>query len=365
MKRLALLDYGRFIAALSVVSFHYLFSGIANGKISSITLLPGVSNIAKYGYLGVDLFFMISGYVIFFSAKNRTAGQFAVSRAVRLYPAFWFAVLFTSCFALVWGGARMGVHLSQVLANLTMAAPLFNREFVDGVYWTLILELQFYLLVLALLVAGLRHALERLFLAWPFVIALALYFDKDHLPYLGGYFCYFSAGAVWAVVKDKRSIFSCASLAVAFVLCLVFATGKAAEFSMERGSPHSAYVIGLAVCMFFGFFLAANTERGARLNLFGATLLGGLTYPIYLIHAHFGYMVIDRFATDRNKIGIYMLTLTIVMFVAYFIHRIVEQKFAGLWQRLFRRLLGTPIEKASAALGAFVTAYRRRSSADS
>ncbi|WP_164654758.1 acyltransferase family protein, partial [Pseudomonas viridiflava] len=95
MKRLELLDYGRFIAAIMAVLYHYTFNGIANGKLSSLSHIPELIEFTKYGYLGVELFFMISGYVIFYSARNRSAAQFAASRAIRLYPSYWFAVLFT------------------------------------------------------------------------------------------------------------------------------------------------------------------------------------------------------------------------------------------------------------------------------
>ena len=59
MKRLDLLDYTRLFAALSVMCFHYLFNGIGNGKISSLTHIDGLIDVAKYGYLGVELFFMM------------------------------------------------------------------------------------------------------------------------------------------------------------------------------------------------------------------------------------------------------------------------------------------------------------------
>lgn len=114
MNRLELLDYGRFFAAISVVLFHYTFNGIANGKITSISHTPWLVGVTKYGYLGVEFFFMISGFVIFFSARKKSASNFMVNRATRLYPAYWFAVLFTSLFAVQWGGNLMSVYPAQV-----------------------------------------------------------------------------------------------------------------------------------------------------------------------------------------------------------------------------------------------------------
>jgi peptidoglycan/LPS O-acetylase OafA/YrhL len=48
--------------------------------------------VSRYGYLGVDLFFVISGFVVQLSAWDRRPPEFVVSRIVRLYPAFWIAV---------------------------------------------------------------------------------------------------------------------------------------------------------------------------------------------------------------------------------------------------------------------------------
>lgn len=113
MSRLQLLDYGRFAAAIAVMLFHYTFNGTVNGKITSLTHIPELISITKYGYLGVEFFFMISGYVIFYSAKHRNAAQFVVARATRLYPAYWTAVLFTSCMIFFFGGEQMIIYLAK------------------------------------------------------------------------------------------------------------------------------------------------------------------------------------------------------------------------------------------------------------
>ena len=93
--RLALLDLLRFTAALSVVAYHWLFWGIEHDAIRSFGRTP-VSWLAAYGFLGVQLFFLISGFVIFLSASGREASAFAAGRATRLYPAYWAGVALTS-----------------------------------------------------------------------------------------------------------------------------------------------------------------------------------------------------------------------------------------------------------------------------
>lgn len=354
-----LLDYGRFTAAISVIAFHYLVNGINNGKISSISHIPGVIDFAKYGYLGVEFFFMISGYVIFFSAKNRSASQFAVSRAVRLYPAFWVAIIFTSAFAIFWGGDKMAVYPSLVITNFTMISPVFGIGFVDGVYWTLLYELEFYLLVFTLLFFGFQKQLDIIFLIWPIIIAIAVYYEKDYLPFLGNYFCYFSAGAILAMIKERKNIFQYSSLILALYLCISFSVGKLPELTDTKEIDYSEVIIGSIVSIFFLFFIIANSKIGSNFKLYGSRLLGGVTYPIYLIHAHIGYMLISQFATEENKISVYLLTVLFVLSAAYAIHTIVEKKYAILWKTFFERAVGKPIDFLYYKFISMVIAYNK------
>src|SRR5215467_4825559 len=82
------IDLLRFLAALSVVLFHYSFRGYAADSMSLMPY-PPLAPFAKYGGLGVELFFMISGFVILMTAANGSLKGFVASRFVRLYPAFW------------------------------------------------------------------------------------------------------------------------------------------------------------------------------------------------------------------------------------------------------------------------------------
>src|SRR5699024_7584332 len=91
-RRVEIVDYYSLFAALSGVALHYLYIGVNNGKVDSIEHEP-FAEIARWGYLGVDLFFVISGYAIIASVEGKDAQQFAVGRALRLYPAFWVALI--------------------------------------------------------------------------------------------------------------------------------------------------------------------------------------------------------------------------------------------------------------------------------
>lgn len=92
IERVGILDGMRFCAAMVVLLFHFAFRSWTSADIPTVVNYGLLGDISKYGYLGVDLFFMISGFVILMSAEGRTATAFVRSRAIRLYPAYWFSV---------------------------------------------------------------------------------------------------------------------------------------------------------------------------------------------------------------------------------------------------------------------------------
>lgn len=113
------IDLVRFIAALAVVFFHFTFRGYAADHMT-IMPYPWLTSASKYGYLGVELFFMISGFVILMSAANGSLRDFVISRVVRLYPAFWACCTITFLATLAIGGSSYFASLSQYLVNMTM-----------------------------------------------------------------------------------------------------------------------------------------------------------------------------------------------------------------------------------------------------
>lgn len=345
MRRLAILDYSRFIAALMVVFYHYTFNGMTNGKVTSITFDTAITDFTKYGYLGVELFFMISGYVIFLSANGREAVEFAVGRARRLYPAYWFAILFTSCFAYIWGGDLMSTSLPKSIANLSMLQSFFNIGHVDGVYWTLVYEITFYFAVFVLLFIGLKDKLAKAFELWPVLFCVALLLGIDGIPLLGGYYYYFSAGAVFALIGSRFTLARLSSLALIYLLCINYSTNKANVFTAIKGVMFSEVVIATLVTLFFFMFSIQNLNRFKSVRLPLSSLLGRLTYPLYLIHAHFGYMLLEQFANEQNKYTVLFVVVLVVLTIAYAINKYIEINLKNYWVRFFDCFLGTPLQK--------------------
>lgn len=331
--RIEIIDYYRLAAALAVMAFHYLYNGIKNGKIGSISHEP-VAAIAQYGYLGVNLFFMISGYVITSSVAGKTARQFAVGRALRLYPAFWVALPITAVFALFLGGERMGVTVEQFLANLTMIPTVLGQPFVDGVYWTLLYELQFYVAVFLLILFGQGHRVAALMPAWAIgmlYLTVAAPGLTGSAPLLGNYFIWFAAGAIIASIAESGwSAYRVLGLLATYI-------------------PISSLELTLTTVLKTGIFLmvvATVVPQVRNLRLPGSKTAGALTYPVYLLHAHIGYMLLDRFVTESNKWLVYGAVAGFVLALAYVLHVTVERHPVSrrFWAWAFGSTLGRAVD---------------------
>ncbi len=333
--RIETLDYARFIAAISVLFFHYCCHGFNTGKISSIEINENLRNVSQYGYFGVHFFFMISGYVIFWSAQSKDPKKFIFSRMKRLYPAYWVSVLITSVVLALIGSEAMRVSLLQILANLTMLQGYLGYPNVDGVYWTLLVELKFYFLVFLLLMSPLKEYLERVFLVWPVIFLIAYWFQLSDVEFLGGHYYYFSAGALFAILSNKKSKALIGSLILNFFFCLNKILDQGVTISKAQFIDTEPLILAAITVSFFLFFIWIEAGNGKKIKLPKAALLGALTYPIYLIHAHVGYALIDNLANESNKIVIYLVVITLIILISYLIHFIVEKKMECFWNKLF------------------------------
>lgn len=339
-QRLELLDYLRFLAATSVVAFHYLYNGMENGKLTSLEP-SALAGPARFGLFGVELFFMISGFVILGSARGRSARQFVVGRALRLLPAFWVAMALTAVVMALWGDASgLRVTAGQVLGNLTMTPTLFGVEPVDGVYWTLLLELQFYALVLLFLVLGQGHRLGAFLPYWALAIWLVNYLVPalaDRV-WLGDHFAFFVAGALIAEIRYAGvSPLRLGGLVATAAVTVPYAAWIA---SWLMPGPSGTVACMLLVVAFYAVLLSLCLPSVAAVRLPASAWAGGLTYPLYLLHAHIGYILLSRFGEESHPWTSYGVVLAVVLTLTVAVHVLVERRGRPFWHSLFDRSLG-------------------------
>ena len=159
--RLYGLDVLRLLMALSVLFYHFGFRGPAHGDMPTLDLPLWLAEASKYGYLGVSVFFMISGFVIAYSAEGRTATEFAIARFSRIYPTFLVCMTVTF-FAVSWAGTpQISASFTDYLANLVLVSRVFGHPFMDGAYWSIVLEVIFYGWVFLFMITGLFQSHKR------------------------------------------------------------------------------------------------------------------------------------------------------------------------------------------------------------
>lgn len=355
------IDLLRFLAALAVVLYHYTYRGYMQGHFSPVSY-PALAPVTKYGWLGVELFFMISGYVVLMSAMGKTIKQFFLSRVTRLYPAFWVACTLTFLVMRFFGprehepfwSLAMDVPVREYLANLTMLPEFVGVELVDSSYWSLTVEITFYFVVSLFIGYGLFSKLPAVLLAWLLYCAAAgpvpastsmldaLLFPK--------YAPYFIGGMLFYLLQRKsfspRLLVPLLGFALLLSMRCVRFEVRVVQAAFQDTSISLAVATGAVVAFYLLFWLLISR----RLDLSRFTWLaqlGSLTYPLYLIHAHIGWVVYEHAGTLVNKYLLLGALLTGMLLVAYLINRLVERPFSKPLGALVGRLLAYPASRQS------------------
>ena len=326
------IDGLRFLAALMVVFFHYAFRGYAADDLS-VMPYPLLAPLSKYGYLGVNLFFMISGFVILMSASSGSLRAFAVSRFVRLYPAFWACCTITFAAIVALGGTHFSATMGQYLANMTMLSGFFNVPSVDGAYWSLFVEIRFYALVALILRMG-RIQQAPIFIACWLMASIALEIRPiGKISYLlvSDYSVYFISGATYYLIWSKGlSLTRIGMLFLSWGLAVFQALDDVPNFERHYNTHMNNLVVaGCTTSFFLVMYLVAIRQTG----FWGRhrwTVAGSLTYPLYLLHQNIGFMVFNTGYPAVNAHLLFWSTLVGVTALAYAVHRFIERKTSAL-----------------------------------
>ncbi len=331
--RLYELDLLRFVAAAAVVIFHLGFIGsAATGPQPSNLLAP----VAKYGYLGVDFFFILSGFVIARSANGaaarsangRGALAFARARLVRLLPAYVAAIAATSTVLASVGDAPT---VTRIAANLTFTQRIFAESFIDGAYWSLLVELRFYALIAVLIAVRLVSQLERVAYVWlAAVLGLRLFGGPAWIDtiVITPFAHLFIAGIVLSALSADRAVTK--PRIIATTLCLAVGLSQAmghAETLSNATRRYSPTVAALSTIVFFALFvvIAMRGIPSLRRPVFAA--LGAASYPLYLLHQEIGYRVYD--AWDGRFWVMFPTILVAISVASHLIASNIEAPFAA------------------------------------
>jgi exopolysaccharide production protein ExoZ len=312
------LDVIRFLAAVSVAAFHLTWR------------VPYETWRWPYGWIGVQIFFVISGFVIANSAYGSTARKFVISRFLRLYPVAWCALPINAvAIAIAHPAAyvQLGIGVGLSIKDLIGSFVLFDRDHLASAYWTLVVELSFYAVV-ALALCFKRFNNVQIWgvilVLWssPLMVRLVLR-SLGHEPNywahglglntvtLVHHGFYFGLGMLIWVVKERH--ISWVGLSAA-ALALVAAAGEIGDVVQGfNGFFLSCYGIFLASVIGICLSMRFNDRFPRSVALRGTIrLLGLATYPFYLLHEAVGGFVL----VQMNRVsGAHLLNLVIALLV--------------------------------------------------
>ena len=345
------IDLLRFIAAIAVVFYHYTFVGNVDSPELVRVTYPVLAEYTRYSYLGVNLFFLISGFVILLSAHNRSAIEFASSRFVRLYPAFWASVSLTAIGLYFFGGSFFSVTIPQYLMNMTMISGYIDIKQIDGVYWTLLIELVFYTLIFLLLLFKMIRYIELFLAIWLGIVILSLIVTP--LPFLVRFFFfpewapYFISGSLFYLIYAKGLDLTRGLLLFSsYLLAIYFSVVEVGLLKVELNSYFNSLVPVIWVSIFFLIFILIISHKTQWIRSANLVKIGLLTYPLYLIHANLGYLVFNHFAGSIDKYLLLFLIISFMLTLSWLIHYLIEKPLAKFLKRMINMLLNSALFKS-------------------
>jgi peptidoglycan/LPS O-acetylase OafA/YrhL len=308
------LDLLRFAAAFAVMLYHLAFWSWAFPAGQVALASKGLADfrdwplITAVGWIGVQVFFVISGFVIATSAANSTASRFFISRFTRLVPAAWVCATITLIAWLLIDVGSPSSHLREYVKSIAFV-PV--PAWIDSVYWTLGVEIAFYALVLALVASKRFHWLKPVICTVGLVSTLFWlgygYAAMDRDSALFEWFralqrsrlaqltllhhgVFFAIGVLlWMQLMRKSSLGQTLWLLLFTVGgCMQILADASLKFEKTglMGSPIVACVIWLGAMLLL-FWMVRNNDlicalpEGALRTL---RRLGLVTYPLYLLH---------------------------------------------------------------------------------
>lgn len=346
----------RAAAALLVVYDHFLGiwperNGVAFAPAQMMErwVFQPLSLMQHGGAFAVALFFMVSGFIIVCVGLRESRRTFAIRRALRIYPPLWLSIAFLlaafiPALALSDAPGLRGFQINQVLAQdnpvpyvlaaMSLVNYLIGTPAVNGVAWTLIIEVLFYLAILALL--PLLRARPRFAIAVAFagLVLLQVFAKANSVVFLvavnGVYVSYLFLGTLVYLRWAQRigSAFFVVGTAAFWALFLHGVDRYVAQPPWTLAGYGVSYAFA-----WFAFIALLLVDRHVRLDPVTA-FFSKISYSLYLNHGGLGILGLTLLAPRLGYPLALVVTFAAVVAISALSYRIAELPS----QRLARRL---------------------------
>src|SRR5690625_4349097 len=330
MGRMRALDGLRFVAAVGVMLYHFTAARGVVWSEDPKDVFPEFAPWTAYGAVGPELFFIVSGFVILMTAWGRSARYYVASRVSRIFPADWSAVALTGLLLLeMWPGGK-DIGIGQWLLNFTMVQEIFSISHIDSVYWTLWVELRFYLLVLVLLLIGInRQRVIAFTIIVPAIGIPATFIGPDVVSMLliGPYCAFFMVGMLMYLIRrEGGTALTWTLLSINLIVGIVIRVRRHIIMLPDRlGWEPSVVLLALLMVACAVSVWIVTAPRLAGIKWTWLTTLGALTYPLYLIHQHWGWWFISLVRDQMAPILAVTLAIAVSFALAIAIYQFVEK----------------------------------------
>lgn len=307
MGRIKELNSIRGLAALAVVLFHYTTKYNENFEPDAMKIFE-----FKYGYLGVHLFFILSGFVIFMTiGKVKSGFDFIYKRFIRLYPVFWVCLIFTFSVTSIGSIEKFERTWTELVINFTMIPSLLKTRAIDGAYWSLAPEILFYVFIWGVYKIKLLHKIEIICFIWLVASFIISYSGLSSILFvlLNVKYCFlFIAGInFYKLYIEKNNNMRWVNhflIAISLLYCYLF-------------NPIVETIFCIAFFEVFYLFIYKKLSFIGKIKPF--VFLGIISYPLYLIHQFFGLILIYylcKISIDNHFILLF-IPLGLAIILAY------------------------------------------------
>jgi exopolysaccharide production protein ExoZ len=329
------LQVGRALAALAVVAFHLSYA-FADPRIGYEQVGFAYT---RLGYLGVDYFFVLSGFIILY-AHRRDIGKpyrslsYAVKRLVRIYPIYWIITLATIAGVAFIGGTKSFPSSLIDVSSMILLVRLDDFTTPVAQAWTLFHEVLFYIFF-AILIINKRLGVIAM-LVWLIIILLRFQFT----PHGGWSFWntfssfqnisfFFGMMAFWIAMNLKKST----SLIAVILGGLIFVV------PLSLGLDPNSFTLGhmsysISFMLVISGLVGVERSFGA-FNLRHLELIGNASYSIYLTHEA-TEMVALKIAKKANVLDIlipginYLIVFIITVIVGILVFVYIEKPMLNM-----------------------------------